>query len=266
MISSLRKRRIFVPVCGSLVLLFLCAPILITIPMSFSDSSTLQFPPQGFSFRWYSNFASNSIWVEAMMTSLQLAIASSTVALLLGSLAAYGLTRGGQRGMSWMDAHFMAPMIIPHMITAIALYFAFAKLGILGTFGGLVVGHALVAVPFVITVVGGAVRSFDARIEQSARSLGAKWPRILISIVIPNIYPSLFVAWIFSFVISFDEVILTYFLSGTYVTIPKKMFTELQQQVDPTITAVASLLIAGSVVLLLVAAKLSSRLTSVDRE
>jgi len=101
------------------------------------------------------------------------------------------------------------------------------------------------------------VRALDVRIEQSARSLGATWPRVLGSIVLPNVYPSLFVAWIFAFIVSFDEVVITYFLAGSYVTIPKKMFNDLSQQLDPTITAVASILIVGSVVLMLVAAKLS---------
>lgn len=259
------KTRIFVPLCGALVFIFLCTPILITIPMSFSASSTLEFPPQGLSLRWYRHFISSPIWVEAMLTSLQLALASSIIAVALGSLAAYGLVRGRLPGTLFLDAHFMAPMIIPHIITAIALYFALAKIGMLGSFAGLVIGHALVAIPFVITVVSGAVRAFDVRIEQSARSLGAKWPRIICSIVIPNIYPTLFVAWVFSFVISFDEVILTYFVSGTYVTIPKKMFTELQQQIDPTITAVASLLIAGSMLLLLVTARFTARLSADNR-
>lgn len=263
--GSKPKIRIFVPVCGAMIFLFLCTPILITLPMSFSDSSTLEFPPSGLSLRWYENFAHSPIWVQAMSTSLQLAATSSLIALLLGSLAAYGLVRSNIMGAVGLEAHFMAPMIIPNIITAIALYFAFAKLGILGTFGGLVVGHALVAIPFVITVVSGAVKAFDIRIEQSARSLGAKWLRVLVSIVIPNIYPALFVAWIFSFVISFDEVILTYFLSGTYVTIPKEMFTQLQEQVDPTITAVASLLIIGSLLLLLATARFSARLASGNR-
>ncbi|WP_107677921.1 ABC transporter permease [Agrobacterium sp. LAD9] len=259
------KTRILVPLCGALIFLFLCMPILITLPMSFSDSDTLQFPPSGFSLRWYENFVQSPVWVQAMSTSLQLAAVSSVIALTLGSLAAYGLVRGNLVGSIGLEAHFMAPMIIPNIITAIALYFAFAKLDMLGTFAGLVIAHALVAIPFVITVVTGALRAFDVRIEQSARSLGAKWPRILLSIVIPNIYPALFVAWIFSFVISFDEVILTYFLSGTYVTIPKEMFTQLQEQVDPTITAVSSLLIAGSLLLLLATARLSVRLASENR-
>ncbi len=265
MSDSGRRRRVFVPVCGALIFLFLCTPILITVPMSFSDSSTLEFPPHSLSLRWYKHFISSPIWVEAMLTSLQLALISSMIAVVLGALAAYGLVRGRLKGAILLEAHFMAPMIIPHIITAIALYFALAKVGMLGSFAGLVTGHALVAIPFVITVVSGAVRALDVRIEQSARSLGAKWPRILFSIVIPNIYPALFVAWVFSFVISFDEVILTYFVSGTYVTIPKKMFTELQQQIDPTITAVASLLIAGSLLLLLATARFTARLAGGNR-
>jgi len=252
-----RLSRFLLGSAGALVLLFLCTPILIVVPMSFSDRSALQFPPQGFSLRWYDAFLSSPVWIEALLTSLQLALCSSIIALVLGSLAAYGLARGRIRGGAWLDANFMAPMIIPHIITAIALYFAFAALGMLGTFTGLVIGHALVATPFVISVVGVAVRALDVRIEQSARSLGATWPRVLASIVVPNVYPSLFVAWIFAFIVSFDEVVITYFLAGSHVTIPKKMFNDLSQQLDPTITAVASILIVGSVLLMLVAAKLS---------
>lgn len=265
MTAMQRTMRLLLGLGGALVLLFLCTPILITVPMSFSSGSTLQFPPQGFSLRWYETFLTSPVWIEALLTSLQLALASSFVALVLGSLAAYGLARRRLKGAIWLDANFMAPMIIPHIVTAIALYFAFSKLGILGTFGGLVIGHALVATPFVISVVGGAIRALDVRIEQSAYTLGAHWPRVLGSIVIPNIYPSLLVAWIFAFITSFDEVVLTYFLAGTYVTIPKKMFTELQQQIDPTITAVATILIAGSVLLMLVTARISPQLLNRDR-
>lgn len=256
---SERLLRLLVNALGALVLLFLCTPILIIVPMSFSGRGTLQFPPQGFSLRWYEAFFSSPVWIEALWTSLKLAAASSVIALLLGSLAAYGLARSKGRFNVWLDANFMAPMIIPHIITAIALYFAFASLGMLGTFGGLVIGHALVSTPFVISVVGVAVASLDIRIEQSARTLGASWVRVLCAIVIPNVYPSLLVAWIFAFIISFDEVVITYFLAGSYVTIPKKMFNDLSQQLDPTITAVASILIVCSVLLMLIVARLSGK-------
>lgn len=249
--------RLLLGLAGAAVLMFVCLPILIVVPMSFSDSSTLQFPPRGFSLRWYDAFFSTPVWMQALWTSLKLAAASSVIALVLGALAAYGLARSRLKGGALLDANFMSPMIIPHIITAIALYFAFAAVGMLGTFTGLVIGHALVATPFVITVVGVAVRALDVRIEQSARSLGASGARVLLSIVMPNVYPSLLVAWIFAFIISFDEVVITYFLAGTHVTIPKKMFNDLSQQLDPTITAVASILIVASIVLMLVISKLA---------
>ncbi len=252
-----RLSRLLIGFCGTCILLFLITPILITIPMSFSDKSTLQFPPQGFSLRWYQTFFNSPVWIEALLTSLQLAVVSSVLALTVGSLAAYGLARSRFKSALLLDANFMAPMIIPHIITAIALYFAFSKIGMLGSFTGLVIGHALVAIPFVLSVVGGAVRALDVRIEQSARTLGASWLRVLGAVVIPNIYPSLLVAWIFAFIVSFDEVVLTYFLAGNHVTITKKMFSELAQQIDPTITAVASILIVGSVILMLVTARFS---------
>ncbi|MFT4193219.1 ABC transporter permease [Ottowia sp.] len=260
-----RLLRLLVGACGVLVLLFLCTPILIVVPMSFSDRSTLQFPPQGFSLRWYRAFADSPVWTEALWTSLQLALYSSVIALVLGSLAAYGLARSRGRTGLWLDANFMAPMIIPHIITAIALYFAFSRVGMLGSFAGLVIGHALVATPFVISVVGVAVRALDVRIEQCARSLGAGWLRVIGQVVVPNVYPSLFVAWIFAFIVSFDEVVITYFLAGSHVTIPKKMFNDLSQQIEPTITAVATLLIAGSVVLMAIAARLSGSATRTRR-
>lgn len=249
--------RILLAGVGGASLLFLCTPILIVIPMSFSNRSALQFPPQGFSLRWYEAFWASSVWTEALITSLQLALCSSILAVILGALAAYGLVRSRIKRAAWLDANFMAPMIIPHIITAIALYFSFSAMGMLGTFAGLIIGHTLVAIPFVISVVAGAVRGLDLRIEQSARSLGAGSLRVLISIVIPNVYPALLVAWIFAFIVSFDEVVITYFLSGSYVTIPKKMFSDLSQQLDPTITAVATILIVASVILMLLAAKIS---------
>ncbi|WP_137891247.1 ABC transporter permease [Ramlibacter sp. 2FC] len=248
--------RVLVHLGGASVLVFLCAPILIVVLMSFSDKSALQFPPTGFSLRWYQSFASNPVWIEAFWTSFKLAIVSSGIAVMLGTLAAYGMARSKGRWVGAMESNFMAPMIIPHIITALALYFMFATLGVLGTFTGLVIGHSVVAMPFVVSVIGVAVKAVDQRIEDSARTLGANRFRVFWSITLPNILPSIAVAWIFAFIISFDEVVVTYFLAGNHVTIPKKMFNDLGQHLDPTITAVASLLITLSVLLLMIVAKL----------
>lgn len=232
-------------------LLFLCLPILIVVPMSFSSAQSLEFPPPGLSLRWYAAFFGNEVWVRAGVNSLLLATMSSTAALVLGTLAAYGLVRGSFPFKDAIEANFMAPLIVPSIITAVALFIVFARIGILGTFFGLFLAHTILVMPYAVLIMGVAIRSFDVRIEQVAATLGAGRMRILATIVMPNLVPSAAAAWIFSFVVSFDEVVVTLFLSGTHMTIPKRMFNELIMQINPTITAVATLLIAFNIVALL---------------
>jgi ABC-type spermidine/putrescine transport system permease subunit II len=237
---------------AALVLVFLCLPVLIVAPMSFSDAQSLEFPPPGLSLRWYRNLLGNPIWVEAGKNSLLLAALSSTAALVCGTLASYVLVRGTFSGKRIVEANFMAPMIVPSIITAVSLYIFFARVGLLGSFFGLVLAHTILAAPYVVLIMQAAIRGFDVRIEQVAATLGASQWQILLRIVMPNLAPSAAAAWIFSFVMSFDEVVVTLFVSGTYVTIPKRMFSELMLQVNPTVTAVATLLIAFNLLALAV--------------
>jgi ABC-type spermidine/putrescine transport system permease subunit II len=235
---------------GIFGLVFLTVPLVIVIPMSFSSAKSLTFPPPGLSLRWYETFFGDSRWMEAMWTSTVVALISSVAALLLGGLAAYGLRRGTFKGRDWVEGNFMAPLIVPTIIAAIALYLGLAKVGLLGSFLGLVVAHTILNVPLVIMVLGVAIREFDPRIEQVAWSLGASWWYTVRKVMLPNLAPSVFAAWIFAFIGSFDEVIVTSFIAGKYETVPKKMFNELILEVNPTITAVATLLIAFTVLAL----------------
>jgi ABC-type spermidine/putrescine transport system permease subunit II len=234
------------------VLAFLLMPVLIVAPMSFSSAQSLAFPPPGLSLRWYENLLGNPVWVEAGKNSLLLAALSSTAALIVGTLASYVLVRGEFFGKRIIEANFMAPMIVPSIIIAVSLYIFFARVGLLGTFFGLVLGHTILATPYVVLIMQAAIRGFDIRIEQVAATLGASQRQILTSIVLPNLAPSAAAAWIFSFVMSFDEVVVTLFVSGTHLTIPKRMFAELMLQVNPTVTAVATLLIAFNLLALAV--------------
>jgi len=237
-------------VAGVFGLVFLTVPILIVIPMSFSSAKALTFPPPSFSLRWYETFFGDPRWMDAMWTSTIVAVVSSVAALLLGGLAAYGLRRGTFKGRDWAEGNFMAPLIVPTIIAAIALYLGLARIGLLGSFVGLVVAHTILNVPLVMMVMGVAIREFDPRIEQVAWSLGASWSYTVRKVMLPNLAPSVFAAWIFAFIGSFDEVIVTSFIAGKYDTVPKKMFNELVLEVNPTITAVATLLIALTVVAL----------------
>ena len=259
MMSSSPWTRRLLAAIGIFALVFLTVPIVIVIPMSFSSAKALTFPPPGFSLRWYEALFGNPRWMEAMATSAILAVISSIAALLLGGLAAYGLRRGSFKGRDWSESNFMAPLIVPAIISAIALYLGLAKIGLLGTFFGLVVAHTVLNVPLVMMVLGVAIRSFDLRIEQVAWSLGASWSYTVRKVVLPNLAPSVFAAWIFAFIGSFDEVIVTSFVAGKYDTVPKKMFNELILEVNPTITAVATLLIVLTVVALAAVALILSR-------
>jgi putative spermidine/putrescine transport system permease protein len=251
--------RVWLPLYGTLVLVFLCLPVLIVAPMSFSSAQSLEFPPPGFSLRWYAALFGNPVWIEAGRNSVVLATLSSTIALICGTTAAYVLVRGPFTGRGVIEANIIAPMIVPSIITAVALYIFFARAGILGTFGGLILGHTVLSVPYVVLVMQSAIRGFDRRIEQVAETLGASRWQVLTKVTLPNILPSAAAAWIFAFVLSFDEVVVTLFISGTHLTIPKRMFAELALQVNPTITAVATLLILCNLVALGVLLLLSRR-------
>jgi ABC-type spermidine/putrescine transport system permease subunit II len=233
---------------GGAVLLFLCLPIAVVVPMSFSSASSLEFPPPGFSLRWYESFFGDPRWLRAAGNSALIALAASIAALVLGSIAASGLVRGRFRGRAVLESNFILPLILPPVITAVALYIFFARIGLLGTIPGLIVAHTILTVPYVVLLMSVAIRQFDVRIEQVAYSLGASWFRMFRSVLLPNLLPSVLAAWIFAVIISFDEVIVTLFLAGAYDTIPKRMFNELILQVHPTITAIATLLIALSVI------------------
>jgi ABC-type spermidine/putrescine transport system permease subunit II len=136
--------------------------------------------------------------------------------------------------------------VIPSVIIAIALYIFFAQIGLLGSMAGLIIGHTVLGVPYVVLVMSVAIRSFDPRIEQVAYSLGASTPTMFRRVLLPNLMPSVYASWIFAFITSFDEVIITHFIAGRHDTVPKRMFNELVLQVNPTITAIATLLIAVS--------------------
>lgn len=245
--------------CSLMTILFLCLPILIVVPMSFSGATTLRFPPQGFSWQWYIEVFSDPRWINALQTSVVLALLSSTLALFLGGIAAYGLVRGCFLGKTAIHSNFIAPMIVPSVIIAVALYFALARANVLGSFVGLLLGHILLAVPYVILIMSVAIRSFDRRLELIALTLGASQLTMMRRVLVPNLLPSAGTAWIFAFVISFDEVIVTTFIAGTHDTVPKRMFNDLVMHVNPSITAIATVLIAISLALMLAAGVLMKR-------
>lgn len=240
-------------------LFLLLAPVLVVVPMSFSAGKGLEFPPQGFSLHWYRRLFADPLWIEALRTSIFLAVASSILALIAGSLAAYALVRNSVVWRDGIMASFIGPMVVPPVVLAVAAYLVYAKLGLLGTMTGLVLAHTVLSLPFVVMIMSNAVAAFDERIEHAALTLGAGRVTILSRVVAPALMPHMLVSWLFAFAVSFDEVVLTFFIAGIHTTIPKKMFITLRNEIDPTVTAVSALLIAVTVAIGLVAILLLQR-------
>lgn len=245
-----------------LVFAFLLAPILVIIPMSFSSADFLQFPPPSFSLRWYQNFFSRQDWLSATMLSLRVAVATSALSTVLGIMAALALARTSFFGKDLIYAFIVSPMIIPAIIVAVAVLFVYARLKLVGSFVGLVFAHTTLALPYVVINVTASLRTFDIDLEKAAMSLGANRLQAFTKITLPLIQPGVFAGALFAFVISWDELVVALFVSGTKaITLPRQMWLSLRQDIDPTIASIATLLVVFASAALL-AAELLRRRTS----
>lgn len=252
--------RILLGIFAGLVLLYLVLPILIVIPMSFSSSKFLRFPPTGLSLEWYRNYFTSPSWVSATMLSLKVAGVVTVLATALGSLAALGLVRARFRGKGAVQALVLSPLIVPTVVTAVAVYFLFARLGLVGSMWSLVFAHTVLAVPFVVLTVSATLRGFDLNLEKVAMSLGSSQLKALMRVTVPLIAPGIVSGALFAFITSFDEVVIAIFLAGTTsATLPKRMWDDVQLQLDPTLSAVSSILIVVSITILVSAELLRGR-------
>jgi len=243
-----------------LVLFYLVFPIFVVIPVSFSSAAFLQFPPPGLSLQWYEKFFSRRDWIDATLLSVRVAVITMALATVLGTLASLALVRGRFRGRNLINSFIVSPMIIPAIIVAIGIYFFYARLQILGNWWALAIAHTALALPFVVLNVSATLYGFDERLEYAAMNLGANRWQTFFKVTLPIIRPGIFAGALFAFITSFDELVVALFISGTgAVTLPRKMWAELRQQIDPTIAAVSTLLIALSVVILLTAEVLRQR-------
>lgn len=244
--------KIALTVFSAAVLLFLVAPVLIVIPMSFSAAQYLTFPPPGLSLQWYENFFSRQDWTTSALRSLQVAVVVMVLATVLGVAASLALVRGSFRGKELINSIVVAPMVVPGIIVAIGVYQIFVSMHLVQSFVGLVVAHTILAVPYVIVNVSATLRGFDVRLEHAAANLGANRLLVLRYVTLPLIAPGIFAGALFAFIISFDELIVALFIAGTTSrTLPMRMFEGLRSEIDPTIAAVSSMLIVVSIVVLL---------------
>lgn len=237
------------------VLVFLVVPQLIAIPISFSSTRTLIFPPPGLSTQWYVNFF-NAEWLRPATTSVVVAITASVAATLLGTLAAVGVVRGlTPRAADAATVLLLLPLLIPTVVAAVALYLVFAGLRLNDSVVGLILAHTALAIPFAFAVLSGHMKSLDSTYERAAASLGAGRIAVLRRIVFPLVRPGVFVALFFTLLFSFDEAVVAIFLSGIRVkTLPRRMFEALLLESDPTVGVVATLSLFLSVAVLLASA------------
>lgn len=253
-------RRFWLYALGGLVLAYLIAPSLIIVPMSFSGQSLLQFPPESWSLRWYQAYFGSAEWRDATIVSVKVAIMTTIVATPVGTAAAYAINSGVLRFSGFVQILLTATLIIPVILVGIGTFFLYARLGLNNTLTGLVIAHTVQALPLVVLTVLSGFRTYDMNQERVARSLGANRFAAFCQVTVPQIRFSIVSGALFAFITSFDEVVVSLFISGgDTTTLTRRMFNALRDQVDPTIAAISTCLIVLSIILLSVAQLLGRR-------
>jgi putative spermidine/putrescine transport system permease protein len=245
------RARLWLYLLAVAVMVFLVVPTLIVIPMSFSASQYLEFPPREWSLRWYENYFGSATWMQATATSLKAGCLTSLVATPLGTMAAYGLFVSRLRWAGLVFGLLVTPIIVPVILVGIAVFYAYVQLKLVNTLAGIVFAHSVLAIPLVLLIVTSALKSYDMNQEMAARSLGASRLRAFLSVTLPQIRFAVVTGAILSFLTSFDEVIVAMFVSGgENSTLTRNMFNALRDQIDPTIAAISTIMILVSSALL----------------
>jgi putative spermidine/putrescine transport system permease protein len=227
-------------VCAGLIL-----PIVIVLVLAFSGGTFLKFPPDTYSLRWFVAFLGDARWRASLVSSLQIGIIACLVATTIGFMAAYALSRSRVPAKRLILSVSLLPIIAPTIITSIAMYYASARLGLIGNVFWVGLCHAVIALPIVLVILLSALQSVDVQLERAALSLGCSRARMMRTVVIPLALPGIVSAALFAFLTSFDELVLSLFLTnvGTQ-TLPVRIWNSLHLEVEPTIAAVSAFLIA----------------------
>ena len=243
-----------------LVGVWLSLPTLVILPVSLNSRRSLAVDWSDWSGQWYSAFFDDPRWVDALTNSLVVAVQAALIATVLGTAAAFALqhVRGVPR--RFLDGVLAAPIVIPVILLGIGIYFAFLRWGLAGTTLGLVLAHAVTAIPLVAQPVSAALSRHDRNLDRAAESLGASLPARFVQVTLPVIAPGVLAGALFAFVWSFDEVVMAVFLTSPELqTLPVLMFTSVTQSVDPTVAAAAVLVLAGSTAIIAVALLVTRR-------
>ena len=248
-----QPRRILMTGLGLLTVLYLLAPTLVIIPMSFTESRILSFPPQGFTLEWYERIVTDRQWSTAIANSVQVAVLTTILSTVLGTLAALAFGRGRFPGKTALNGLVLAPLIVPVVIVAIGMFSLYVRWRLGGSLVGLVLAHTALALPFVVVSVSASLRTMDRNLELAAANLGASPRQTFRLVTLPIILPGVVAGAIFAFITSWDEVVVAIFLtSARFRTLPVEMWEQVRQAVDPTVAAVATTLLVVTTMLLLV--------------
>jgi putative spermidine/putrescine transport system permease protein len=226
------------------VVCFLLLPIMVIVPISLTDRSYLSLPEAGLSLQYFVNLFTNPDWLSSFGQSFFVAVCAMVIAVLTGTLAAIGCWRVGGRVSDAMRALMLLPMIIPQVVYALGIYRLYAEMHLLGTFTGLIITHAVTGIPFVAILVSAALADFDMRLDQAARSLGASIFQSITLVLLPIIRPAIASGAIFAFIHSWDELLLVLFIGGRAIfTLPRRIWDGINDSLDPTMAAVATVLL-----------------------
>jgi ABC-type spermidine/putrescine transport system permease subunit II len=235
--------RWFLPTYVGAILLYLLLPLLVVIPMSFSDTTYLAFPPKGLTWHWYLELFRSEGWMNAIYRSLFVATASAIVATIAGTLCSLLLarrTKGWSTTLRWL---FLGPQVVPVIILALGVLLLFTRLGLYGSYTGIIIAHSTLALPFVITATLGVLQQAGESLEKTARVLGASPFQAFWHVTLPCIAPSVFAAFVFAFFVSFDELVISLFVMAQNETLPMRIWADVRQDLSPIVAVVATLLI-----------------------
>jgi putative spermidine/putrescine transport system permease protein len=226
---------------------FLFSPMLLIVPVSFNRAATFDFPPSGLSLRWYVGLLQNADFGRAFLTSIVVAVVATAISLVVGGLAAYGITRYRFPGRGFVAALALSPLVIPGIVLGVATIIFFNTIGLLHSIPGLIIAEVIVTLPYVVRTVTAALANLDPSVEEVAMVLGAGRLSVMWRIVVPSVAPAFMAAAVIAGLVAFDEFTIALFITGgDVVTLPVQIFQSTYYQIDPTVAAVSTLLLVFS--------------------
>lgn len=247
----------YLVICAA-IFIFLIAPILTIIPLSFNaepyftfTTKMLHFDPSGYSLRWYNDLFNSEEWMSSIRNSFFIAISATIISTTLGTVAAVGLSRRQMPARAFITAILISPMVVPLIVTGAALFSFYARLNLTSTFFAIIMSHVVLGTPFVIITVTAAMSGFDQSLIRAAQNLGANQVTTFFKVILPLLLPGVISGALFAFMTSLDEVVVVIFLAGPAQTpMTVRMFSGLRENISPTILAIATILVLISVLLL----------------